>query len=126
MNSLSEFSSPSIPKTGHGLYIMVPYQTPRSETPSTDDMAFECEVVTEMWLERCIGAKAFVPPESHVASTPFPKFPIPGKKDIRGVSIEYCSNSPRIFGNADMLYRLWRHRSSACTQTGRVDGCHLW
>ncbi|OQD86743.1 hypothetical protein PENANT_c007G02597 [Penicillium antarcticum] len=83
VNSLSEFSSPSIPKTGNGLYIMVPYQTPRPDIPSTDDMAFECEVVTEMWLERCIGAKAFVPPESHVASTPFPKFPIPGFSEMR-------------------------------------------
>ncbi|KAJ6081336.1 hypothetical protein N7499_006210 [Penicillium canescens] len=96
VNSLSEFSSPSIPKTGHGLYIMVPYQTPRSEIPSTDDMAFECEVVTEMWLERCIGAKAFVPPESHVASTPFPKFPIPGFSEMR-----ICSTG---FGGIDLLH----------------------
>lgn len=79
VDSLTDFSRPSIPKTGHGLFIMVPYQTPRSKIPSTDDMAFECEVVTEMWLERCIDARAFVPPESHVASTPFPDFPLPGK-----------------------------------------------
>lgn len=78
VKSLSEFSSPSIPKTGHGLYIMVPYNTPRSKVPSTDDMAFECEVVTDMWLERCLDARALVPPETHVASTPFPKFPLPG------------------------------------------------
>ncbi|CAI7582023.1 unnamed protein product [Penicillium pancosmium] len=78
VKSLSEFSSPTIPKTGHGLYIMVPYNTPRSNIPSTDDMAFECEVVTDMWLERCLDARALVPPETHVASTPFPKFPLPG------------------------------------------------
>ncbi|KAJ5479487.1 hypothetical protein N7530_004996 [Penicillium desertorum] len=96
VNSLNEFSSPTIPKTGHGLFIMVPYQTPRSEIPSTDEMAFECEVVTEMWLERCIDARAFVPPESHVASTPFPKFPIPGFPELR-----ICSTG---FGRIDLLH----------------------
>ncbi|KAJ5356569.1 hypothetical protein N7517_011178 [Penicillium concentricum] len=96
VDSLNEFSSPTIPKTGHGLFIIVPYQTPRPEVPSTDEMAFECEVVTEMWLERCIDARAFVPPESHVASTPFPKFPIPGFPDLR-----ICSTG---FGRIDLLH----------------------
>jgi DNA replication regulator DPB11 len=62
---------------------MVPYKTPRSEIPSTDDLAFECEIVTDMWLERCLDARTLVPPESHVASTPFPKFPIPGEFPFR-------------------------------------------
>lgn len=79
MDTLNDFSRPSIPKTGQGLYIMVPYKTPRSDVPSTDDLAFECEVVTDMWLERCLDARSLVPPESHVASTPFAKFPIPGE-----------------------------------------------
>ncbi|CAG8258125.1 unnamed protein product [Penicillium salamii] len=96
VDSLNDFSRPSIPKTGHGLFIMVPYQTPRSEIPSTDDMAFECEVVTEMWLERCIDARAFVPPESHVASTPFPDFPLPGFPEMR-----ICSTG---FGRIDLLH----------------------
>ncbi|KAJ5558787.1 hypothetical protein N7535_009332 [Penicillium sp. DV-2018c] len=96
VDSLNEFSSPAIPKTGHGLFIMVPYQTPRSEVPSTEDMAFECEVVTEMWLERCIDARAFVPPETHVASTPFPRFPIPGFSELR-----ICSTG---FGRIDLLH----------------------
>ncbi|KAJ5497091.1 hypothetical protein N7463_009078 [Penicillium fimorum] len=96
VDSLNEFSSPTIPKTGHGLFIMVPYQTPRSKIPSTDEMAFECEVVTEMWLERCIDARDFVPPESHVASTPFPKFPIPGFPELR-----ICSTG---FGRIDLLH----------------------
>ncbi|OQD71460.1 hypothetical protein PENPOL_c001G05027 [Penicillium polonicum] len=96
VESLNEFASPTIPKTGHGLFIMVPYQTPRSAIPSTDEMAFECEVVTEMWLERCIDARAFVPPESHVASTPFPKFPIPGFPELR-----ICSTG---FGRIDLLH----------------------
>ncbi|KAJ5120340.1 uncharacterized protein N7515_009728 [Penicillium bovifimosum] len=96
VDTLNDFSSPAIPKTGHGLYIMVPYQTPWSEVPSTEDMAFECEVVTEMWLERCIDARAFVSPETHVASTPFPKFPIPGFSEMR-----ICSTG---FGRIDLLH----------------------
>lgn len=79
VGSLGEFASADIPKTGHGLYIIVPYKLPRSEVPSTDDMAFECEVVTDMWLERCLDSKTLVPPESHVTSTPLPRFPIPGE-----------------------------------------------
>lgn len=78
MGSLSDFSHPDIPKTGHGLYIIVSHRTPRSEIPSTDDMAFECEIVTDMWLERCLDAKTLVSPESHVANTPVPTFPMPG------------------------------------------------
>ncbi|KAJ5713092.1 uncharacterized protein N7483_010273, partial [Penicillium malachiteum] len=96
VESLAEFSRPSIPKTGQGLYIMVPYQTPRKEVPSTDDMAFECDVVTDMWLEKCLHARKLVPPESHIASTPFPKFPIPGLPGMR-----VCSTG---FGGIDLLH----------------------
>lgn len=78
VGSLNDFSHPDIPKTGHGLYIVVSHRIPRSQIPSTDDMAFECEVVTDMWLERCLDAKAFVSPESHVANMPVPVFPVPG------------------------------------------------
>lgn len=78
VGSLSEFSRPDIPKRGHSLYIIVPYKIPQTKVPSTDDLAFECDVVTDMWLERCLDAKALVPPESHVANTPVPRFPISG------------------------------------------------
>ncbi|KAI9375263.1 BRCT domain-containing protein [Aspergillus egyptiacus] len=78
VDSLSEFSRPDIPKRGHGLYIIVPYKTPQSEITSTVDLAFECELVTDMWLERCLDSKALVSPESHVANTPVPSFPIKG------------------------------------------------
>ncbi|KAI2789961.1 hypothetical protein POX_d05462 [Penicillium oxalicum] len=96
VGSLSELASPSIPKTGQGLYVMVPYKTPRSDIPPTDDMAFECEIVTDMWLERCLDARTLVPPESHVASTPFPKFPIPGFAGMR-----ICSTG---FTRIDLLH----------------------
>ncbi|KAF7588990.1 hypothetical protein BBP40_004957 [Aspergillus hancockii] len=83
VGSLSEFSRPDIPKRGHDLYTIVPYKLPRTEIPSTDDLAFECEVVTDMWLERCLDAKALVPPESHIANTPVPRFPVPGFNGLK-------------------------------------------
>ncbi|KAL2826524.1 BRCT domain-containing protein [Aspergillus cavernicola] len=83
VDSLGEFSRPDIPKRGDGLYIIVPYKTPLSEAPSTDDLAFECEVVTDMWLERCLEAKALVPPESHIANTPISSFPINGLSGLK-------------------------------------------
>ncbi|PWY66066.1 hypothetical protein BO70DRAFT_356553 [Aspergillus heteromorphus CBS 117.55] len=83
VGSLSEFSRPDIPKRGHGLYTIVPHKMPRTQVPSTDDLAFECEVVTDMWLERCLDAKKLVPPESHIANTPIPSFPIKGNQTPR-------------------------------------------
>ncbi|KAH1278310.1 hypothetical protein KXV18_000348 [Aspergillus fumigatus] len=96
VSSLSELSRPAIPKRGHGLYKIVSYKTPRSEIPSTDDLAFDCDVVTDMWLERCLEAKTLVPPESHIACTPLPVFPIPG---FHGMKI--CSTG---FSRIDLLH----------------------
>ncbi|KJK68612.1 twin BRCT domain protein [Aspergillus parasiticus SU-1] len=101
VSSLGEFSRPDIPKRGHGLYTIVPYKMPRAQVPSTDDLAFECEIVTDMWLERCLDAKALVPPESHIANTPIPRIPIPGKA--------------RRYEN--LLYRCISYRSSTSIET---------
>ncbi|KAL4973987.1 BRCT domain-containing protein [Aspergillus desertorum] len=96
VDSLSEFSRPDIPKKGYGLYIIVPYKTPRSSAPSTDDLAFECEVVTDMWLERCLDTKTLVLPGSHLANTPIPSFPIKGF-----VGMNVCSTG---FSRIDLLH----------------------
>ncbi|KAL5046096.1 hypothetical protein BDW71DRAFT_182803 [Aspergillus fruticulosus] len=96
VDSLTEFSRPDIPKKGHSLYIIVPYKTPRSSVMSTDDLAFECEVVTDMWLERCLDTKTLVLPESHLANTPIPSFPIKG---LSGMQI--CSTG---FSRIDLLH----------------------
>ncbi|KAL2838807.1 hypothetical protein BJY01DRAFT_32462 [Aspergillus pseudoustus] len=96
VDSLSEFSRPDIPKTGDGIYIIVPYKTPQSQGPSTEDLAFECETVTDMWLERCLDAKTLVSPESHIANTPLPSFPING---LSGMKI--CSTG---FSRIDLLH----------------------
>ncbi|RAH76986.1 subunit of DNA polymerase II [Aspergillus japonicus CBS 114.51] len=81
--SLGEFTRSDIPKTGHGLYTIVPFKMTKAQVPSTDDLAFECEVVTDMWLERCLDAKTLVPPESHVANTPIPSFPVEGFSGLK-------------------------------------------
>ncbi|KAL4795872.1 hypothetical protein BDV19DRAFT_362229 [Aspergillus venezuelensis] len=96
VDSLGEFTRPDIPKRGHGLYIIVPYKTPRSKVPSTDDLAFECDIVTDMWLERCLDTKSLVSPESHLANIPIPSFPIKG---LLGMSI--CSTG---FSSIDLLH----------------------
>ncbi|KAL4747865.1 hypothetical protein BDW72DRAFT_181780 [Aspergillus terricola var. indicus] len=96
VESLSDFSRPDIPKKGHGLYIIVSYKTPRSNVPSTDDLAFECEVVTDMWLERCLDTKTLVLPESHPANTPISSYPIKG---LSGMNI--CSTG---FSRIDLLH----------------------
>ncbi|RAH65763.1 BRCT domain protein [Aspergillus aculeatinus CBS 121060] len=83
VGSLSEFTRSDIPKTGHGLYTIVPFKMSKAQVPSTDDLAFECEVVTDMWLERCLDAKTLVPPESHVANTPIPSFPVEGFSGLK-------------------------------------------
>jgi hypothetical protein len=60
-------------------YILVPFNLPRTQIPSlNDDDDLEPEVVTDMWIEKCLHSKSFVPPEAHITSTPFPRFPIPG------------------------------------------------
>ncbi|KAJ5355385.1 uncharacterized protein N7496_012597 [Penicillium cataractarum] len=82
VESLEDFSRPSTPKMGQGLYVMVPYKTPRSDIPSPDDMALEFDVVIDMSLGRFLGTKAtkaLVLPESYAASTPFLGFPLLGK-----------------------------------------------
>ncbi|KAK1138358.1 protein kinase activating protein dpb11 [Aspergillus melleus] len=96
VDSMSEFSRPDIPKRGSGLYIIVSHKIPSSQIPSTDDSAFDCEIVTDMWLERCLDAKSLVPPESHVANTPVRRFPIPGFHETR-----VCSTG---FSRIDLLH----------------------
>lgn len=79
MHHLNDFSSHKIPKNGDGLYIISSHKIPRSEVPSTDDRGFRCELVTDMWLERCLDSKALVSTEAHVTSTPFPRLPLKGE-----------------------------------------------
>ncbi|KAE8139901.1 BRCT domain-containing protein [Aspergillus pseudotamarii] len=128
VGSLSEFSRPDIPKRGHGLYTIVPYKMPRAQVPSTDDLAFECEVVTDMWLERCLDAKALVPPESHIANTPIPRFPIPGFDGMKicstGVSRIDLLHLSKLVGLIGATYNEYLTPSASvllCNDTGSAN-----
>ncbi|KAK2857284.1 hypothetical protein FQN49_004856, partial [Arthroderma sp. PD_2] len=59
------------------LFMVVPFNMPRREIPGIDEDMDELEIVTDMWIERCLRSHAFIAPEAHITSTPFPKFPIP-------------------------------------------------
>ncbi|KAK2767044.1 hypothetical protein FQN54_006362 [Arachnomyces sp. PD_36] len=78
------------------MYIAVPYDMPRSKLPMTDHLGFDPEIVTDMWIERCLSTRKLVPPEAHITSTPFPKFPIPAFQGLR-----ICSTG---FANIDLLH----------------------
>ncbi|OJD13454.1 hypothetical protein AJ78_06088 [Emergomyces pasteurianus Ep9510] len=85
-----------IPITGPAIYILVPHNLPRSEIPSIDDFATEPEIVTDLWVEKCLHNNALIPPEAHITSTPFPKFPIPAFEGLR-----VCSTG---FSGIDLLH----------------------
>ncbi|PGH27660.1 hypothetical protein AJ80_00674 [Polytolypa hystricis UAMH7299] len=73
----------SEPATSSSKYVLIPYNLPRSSIPLIDDTDLELDFVTDMWIEKCLHSSAFVPPEAHVTSTPFPRFPIPGFAGLR-------------------------------------------
>ncbi|KMU85790.1 rad4 [Coccidioides immitis H538.4] len=77
-------------------YILVPYNLPQSDIPSTADSESEVHVVTDMWIEKCIHSNTFVPPEAHTTSTPVPRFPIPAFQSLR-----VCSTG---FTGIDLLH----------------------
>ncbi|EFR04686.1 S-M checkpoint control protein rad4 [Nannizzia gypsea CBS 118893] len=83
-------------KHDNQLFVLVPYSLPRREIPGIDDDLDELEIVTDMWVERCLRNQAFVAPEAHITSTPFPKFPIPA---FQGMKI--CSTG---FSGIDLLH----------------------
>jgi hypothetical protein len=79
VSSVSDLASHNANNEGANVYILVPFNLARSKIPSTDALDFEPEIVTDMWIEKCLENKELVAPEAHITSTPFPKFPIPGQ-----------------------------------------------
>ncbi|KAF3483384.1 BRCT domain-containing protein [Arthroderma uncinatum] len=78
------------------LFMVVPFNLPRREIPGIDEDMDELKIVTDMWIERCLRSHAFVAPEAHITSTPFPKFPIPAFQGMR-----ICSTG---FTGIDLLH----------------------
>ncbi|PGH30368.1 DNA replication regulator DPB11 [[Emmonsia] crescens] len=96
-----------IPINGPATYILVPHSLPRSEIPSIDDFVVEPEIVTDLWIEKCLHNNALVPPEAHITSTPFPKFPIPAFQGLRvcstgfsGIDLLHLSKLVKVMGAA--------------------------
>ncbi|KAM5467360.1 protein kinase activating protein dpb11 [Microsporum audouinii] len=83
-------------KHDNQLFMVVPYNLPRRDIPEIDEDLDEVEIVTDMWVERCLRSQAFVAPEAHITSTPFPKFPIPAFQGMR-----ICSTG---FNGIDLLH----------------------
>jgi hypothetical protein len=108
--------------TSQSFYAIVPYKMPRSEIPSAEDMVVEYKIVTDMWLERCLEAKAIVPPESHVTSTPFPQFPIPGMS-VSFLIWKRFSQTFRLPGNAYLLNRIFWPRFTPFIKVSEYYGC---
>ena len=68
--------APHVP--AHSLFVLVPYNLPRSEFPSISSLASTPRIVTDMWIERCLDNKAFLDPYDHPTCTPLQRFPIKG------------------------------------------------
>lgn len=60
------------------LYMLVPYTLPQLDIPSTANSDDGIDIVTDMWIEKCLYSNSFVPPEANITSTPIFKFPLPG------------------------------------------------
>ncbi|KAK2748135.1 hypothetical protein FQN57_001259 [Myotisia sp. PD_48] len=80
---------------GDRTFMLVPFDLPQQNVNSQDEED-ELEIVTDMWIERCLHGQTFVPPEAHITSTPFPKFPISA---FQGMKI--CSTG---FSGIDLLH----------------------
>ncbi|KAK2798625.1 hypothetical protein FQN50_008783 [Emmonsiellopsis sp. PD_5] len=81
------------------MYILVPYNLPRSKIPSIDDFEDELEIVTDLWIEKCLHNNSLVPPEAHITSTPFPKFPIPVcSTGFSGIDLLHLSKLVKVMG----------------------------
>lgn len=76
--SISELASNEIDDNLSDIYVLVPYDLPFSEIPSTAGLRVEPFVVTDMWIEKCLHNNKVISPVAHITSTPFPRFPIPG------------------------------------------------
>ena len=60
------------------LFLVVPHYHHSTDIPLMGHLEPPCEVVTDLWAERCLLQKRFFDPNDHVLSRPFAVSPIPG------------------------------------------------
>ena len=57
-------------------YMVVSHLNSASELPEIPQSATHIQIVTEWWVERCIGTKSLVDPVDYTLGRPFPIFPL--------------------------------------------------
>lgn len=84
--------------------IVVPYTLPSSEFPPIAQTQ-KARFVTELWVEKCMEAKAFIDPETYPLGRPLPKGPLPGMGELTicstgfsGVQILHLSKAVACLG----------------------------
>ena len=84
VDSITHLSEPSTPVPSTESYLLVPHTSSDNSIPATPSLETWPTVVTDMWVERCLHRKEYVPPQNNVTNTPFCRFPISGMiKTIR-------------------------------------------
>lgn len=86
-------------------FVIVPAQLPRSKLPQMESLASPLQILTHMWLEKCLFRKTVVPPAESPACTPFPHFPLPDFEDLTiastgfsGIDLLHMSKSVSLMG----------------------------
>ena len=69
------------------MFLVIPHTTSVADLVEPELMK-QIMVVSDLWVERCLHKKILEDPKAHVASTPFPKFPIAGK-------LQMCIKPPK-------------------------------
>jgi len=77
-------------------FLLIPHTTIKSDALTMLEGRQEPELVTDLWIERCLYQKRFEPPSLNVTSTPFCRFPITGFANLK-----ICSTA---FQGIDLLH----------------------
>jgi DNA replication regulator DPB11 len=75
---LDAVADPPTAFDGKRLFLVVPYSLPSSKFPSIQHLDPLPDIVTDLWVERCLHSKQYHKPDEHALSQPLPRFPISG------------------------------------------------
>jgi DNA replication regulator DPB11 len=94
-----------LPDMVRGSFVIVPYNIPGTDIPSVEAVHPTPRVVTDMWIERCLAAKAYIDPDEHPVCRPVGKFPIDGFRDLtinstgfEGIELLHLSKLVKLVG----------------------------
>lgn len=100
----SLISSPSeFPQSN--AYLLIPHTTHKVDTRSIFQNGHNPQVVTDLWIERCLHRKRVVEPSENVMNTPLEHFPIAGFEKLKisstgfqGVDLLHASKAVGLLG----------------------------